>query len=96
MSKTGKLRRETDWDLCNGRHEDYRAIFKTCTIEQFTVETGDTWRVVAGPLACSNKQGSISANARCWVLYIIKARDGREKKLKAIGFVDGGLHSYIF
>ena len=25
MSKTGKLRRETDWEVCNGRHEDYRA-----------------------------------------------------------------------
>ena len=24
MSKTGKVRRETDWDLCIGRHEDYR------------------------------------------------------------------------
>lgn len=25
MSKTGKMRRETDWELCVGRHEDYRA-----------------------------------------------------------------------
>lgn len=24
MSKTGKMRRETDWELCIGRHEDYR------------------------------------------------------------------------
>lgn len=25
MSKTGKLRRETDWEVCLGRHEDYRS-----------------------------------------------------------------------
>ena len=25
MTKTGKLRRETDWEVCQGRHDDYRA-----------------------------------------------------------------------
>ena len=25
MAKTGKLRRETDWEVCQGRHEDYRS-----------------------------------------------------------------------
>ena len=79
MSKTGKLRRETDWEVHNGRHEDYRAIFKSCTIEQLAVETEAMWRVVAGPLVCSNKQDLIFASARCWVLFIIKdkRRSGR-------------------
>ena len=41
MSKTGMIRRETDWEVCMGRHEDYRAKEKLGTSRPILEWTND-------------------------------------------------------
>lgn len=51
MSKTGKPRQETDWEICNGRHEAYRAEEKLG---------------ISRPILNWTNDGSVKASSYLW------------------------------